>query len=48
MRKSELVRHDLYDMKDMMEWEAGEEVFKDYYSVQLENTHSQRYKTKQL
>lgn len=36
-------------MKENLDFEPDDEdVFRDYYSVQLENTHANRYKLKQL
>lgn len=48
LRNSELIRKDIYDIKEDFEATEEEDVFKDYLSVQLENTHSQRYRFKQL
>ena len=49
LRNSELIRKDLYEIKDMQDVEiAGDEEFKDYASVQNVKASSQRYRLKQL
>ena len=47
LRNSELIRKDIYEVKESNDVEL-EGDFKDYYSVQLESSNSQRYRFKQL
>ncbi len=49
LRNSELIRQDIYDVKECFELEPDDkDVFRDYYSVQNYNTNSQLHKVKQL